>query len=169
MKRHVLLCSVAMAAAALIACDLGAPDTRDADAKALRDNETQWNQDFAAKDAAKLTEHYADDAVLMVTGMPASSGKEAIRKTLTEMVADPALAVKFAPSHVEVAKSGDVAFTQGSYTLTMTDPNSKQAVNDHGSYVTTYRKQPGGSWKAVSDIVTSEVPPPAPAPEPKKK
>jgi uncharacterized protein (TIGR02246 family) len=168
MKRPVLLGSLAIAAAALTACDRGATDTRDADSKALRDNETQWNQDFAAKDAGRLSEHYAEDAVLMITGMPASSGKDAIRKTLAEMVADPALAVKFAPSHVEVARSGDVAFTQGSYSLTMTDPNSKQVINDHGSYVTTYRKQPGGSWKAVSDIVTSEVPPP-PAPEPKKK
>ena len=169
MKRPVLLCSLAMAAAALTACGVGTVDTRDADAAALRENETQWNQDFAAKDAGKLTEHYADDAVLMVTGMPSSSGKEAIRKTLTEMVADPALSIKFAPSHVEVARSGDVAFTHGSYTMTMTDPTSKKVINDHGSYVTTYRKQPGGSWKAVSDIATSEVPPPAPAPEPKKK
>jgi len=48
--------SLAIAAAALTVCDLGASDTRDADRKALRGNETQWNQDFAAKDAGKLTE-----------------------------------------------------------------------------------------------------------------
>jgi ketosteroid isomerase-like protein len=85
------------------------------------------------------------------------------------MVADPALSLKFQASHVEVAKSGDVAFTRGSYTMTMTDPNSKQVVNDRGSYVTTYRKQADGSWKAVSDIATSEVPPPMPAPDSKKR
>ena len=70
---------------------------------------------------------------------------------------------------MEVAKAGDVAYTQGSYTMTMTDPNSKQVINDHGSYVTTYRKQPDGSWKAVADIATSEVPPPAPPPAKAKK
>ena len=48
--------------------------------------------------------------------------------------------------------------------MTMTDPNSKQVINDHGSYVTTYRKQPDGSWKAVADIASSEVPLPAPPP-----
>jgi len=35
--------------------------------------------------------------------------------------------------------------------------------------VTVYRKQPDGTWKAVSDIASSEVAPPAPvAPQAKK-
>jgi ketosteroid isomerase-like protein len=78
------------------------------------------------------------------------------------MVADPTVSLKFQPTKVEVAKSGDVAYTQGTYTLTLTDPQTKQLINDHGSYVTTYRKQPDGTWKAVVDIATSEVPPPTP-------
>jgi len=161
MKNAALLCGLTVFCLVLAGC---APtDTREADAKALRDNETQWNQDFLSKDPEKLLAHYADDAVLMAPGMPASSGRDAIRKTLKEMVTDPALSLKFQSSKVEVAKAGDVAYTQGSYTMTMTDPNSKQVVNDHGSYVTGYRKQPDGSWKAVVDIATSEVPPPAPA------
>lgn len=168
MKRYVLLCGIAVAAVSMVACSQAGADTREADAKALRDKETQWNQDFAAKDVDKLTAHFADDAVLMNPGMPASSGKEAIRKVFTGMAADPALSLKFQASHVEVARSGDIGFTHGTYTMTLTDPNSKQVVNDHGSYVTTYRKQADGSWKAVSDIATSEVPPPMPA-EPKKK
>jgi hypothetical protein len=45
--------------------------------------------------------------------------------------------------------------------LTLTDPQTKQVVNDHGSYVTTYRKQPDGAWKAVADIASSEVSPPS--------
>jgi hypothetical protein len=50
--------------------------------------------------------------------------------------------------------------------MAMTDPQRKQVINDHGSYVTTYRKQPDGAWKAVADIATSEVPPPAPQKNP---
>ncbi|MBZ5619394.1 MAG: SgcJ/EcaC family oxidoreductase [Acidobacteriia bacterium] len=170
MKDFTALCGAALMALLLTGCSQTSPDTREADAKALRDNETQWNQDFASKDVDKLIAHYADNAVLMVPGMPASSGKDAIRKTLTEMLADPALSLKFQSSRVETAKSGDIAYTQGTYTMTMTDPNSKQVVNDHGSYVTTYSKQPDGSWKAVADIATSEVPPAAPpSPAAKKK
>jgi len=71
------------------------------------------------------------------------------------MLADPALTLKFQSSWVEVAKASDIAYTQGSYIMTMTDPHSKQVVNDHGSYVTTYSKQPDGSWNVVADIATS--------------
>jgi ketosteroid isomerase-like protein len=98
--------------------------------------------------------------------MPATTGKDAIRAALKGMVTDPALSLKFHASKVDVAQSGDIGYTQGSYTMTMTDPQSKQVINDHGSYVTTYRKQPDGMWKAVADIATSEVPPPAPPPAP---
>jgi uncharacterized protein (TIGR02246 family) len=171
MKDFTALCGAALVALLLTGCNQTAPDTREADAKALKDNETQWNQDIVSKDVEKLVAHYADNGVLMGPGMSASSGKDAIRKTLTEMLADSALSLKFQPSRVEVAKGGDIAYTQGSYTMTMTDPNSKQVINDHGSYVTTYSKQPDGSWKAVADIATSEVPPatrPSPAPKTKK-
>jgi len=162
--REYFALSSALLGLVLTGCSQMAPDTREADIKALKDNETQWNQEYVSKDAEKLAAHYADDAVLMSPGVPASIGKEAIGKTLKEMVTDPALSLKFQASKVEVAKTGDVGYTQGSYTMTMTDPNSKQVIHDHGSYVTTYRKLPDGSWKAVADIASSEVPPPAPPP-----
>lgn len=167
MKKLTAVCCAGFAALLLTGCNPAPPDTRDADMKALKDMETQWNQDFVSKDTSKLAAHYAENAVLMNPGMPASNGKDAIRKMLAEMVADPAFALKFQPSRVEVSKSGDMAFTQGSYTMSMTDPASKQVINDHGSYVTTYSKQADGSWKAVADIAVSEVPPPPP-PEAKK-
>jgi len=136
---------------------------RPADVQALKDNEARWNREFVAKDLEKLVAHYADNAVLMATGMTSASGRDGIRKMLKEMVDDPALSLKFEASRVEVSNSGDLGFTQGSYQLTMTDPGSKQVIHDHGSYVTTYRKQRDGSWKAVADIATSEVPPPSPS------
>jgi uncharacterized protein (TIGR02246 family) len=163
MKRFATLCAISAMAFTISACNQ-TPDTHDADVKAIQDNEAQWNQDYAAKDNDKIVAHYADDAILIVPGTPSSSGREAIRNALKEMVSDPAMSLKFHPSRVEVAKSGDVAYTQGTYTLTLTDPQTKQLINDHGSYVTTYRKQPDGTWKAVADIATSEVPPPAPPP-----
>jgi hypothetical protein len=44
------------------------PDTREADAKAIR--ETAWNQDWAAKDLDKIVSHYADDANLEIADTP---------------------------------------------------------------------------------------------------
>lgn len=137
-------------------------NTHDADVQALRDNEDQWNRDYAAKDLDKVAAHYADDATLITPGEPAMHGKDSIRAALKEMVSDSALSLKFQASRVDVAKSGDVGYTEGAYTLTVTDPVSKKPVNDKGSYVTVYRKQSDGSWKAISDIASSATPPGAP-------
>jgi uncharacterized protein (TIGR02246 family) len=163
MNRLTSLCAIAAIAFTITACNT-TPDTHDADVKAIQDNEAQWNSEWAAKDTDKILAHYADDAILIVPGAPSVTGKDAIRASLKPMTDDPAMALKFHASKVEVAKSADVAYTQGTYTLTLTDPQTKQVINDHGSYVTTYRKLPDGSWKAVADIATSEVPPPTPAP-----
>ncbi len=170
MKRNLLaLCTIGLLA--LVPSCAQAPqtvDTHEADIQALKDNEAQWNKDFEAKDADKLVAHYSDDAVVMSPAMAPANGKEAIHSMLKAMVADSALSLKFQAARVEVAKSGDMAYTQGSYTLTMTDPATKKLINDNGSYVTVYKKQADGSWKAVSDIASSAVPPAPPAPAKKK-
>jgi uncharacterized protein (TIGR02246 family) len=164
--RHIAtIATVFLAACTLSGCNRNASN-HDADVSAIQSNEDQWNQDFAAKDADKLVAHYSPDAVLMVPGTAPASGTDAIRNSLKPMLADPALSLQFKASQVDVASSGDLAYTRGTYTLTMTDPQTKQVMHDHGSYVTDYRKQPDGSWKAVADIVMSEVPPPAPAAAP---
>lgn len=159
MKRFFALCASAAMAISLTACQPNTPDTHDADVKAISDNEAQWNADYKARDLDKIVSHYADAAVLMVPGAPISKGSDAIRNDLKQMLADPAMALSFHASTVDVAKSGDLAFTQGAYNLTVTDPSSHKVINDHGSYVTTYRKQADGSWKAIADIATSDVPP----------
>lgn len=168
MKRILSLCAISAIAITLTACNQ-TPDTHDADVKAITDTEVQWNQDIAAKDLDKAVSHYTDDGSLIVAGAPPSTGKDAIRAAFKGLLADPALSLQFHSTRVEVAKSGDIGSTQGPYTMTVTDPVSKQPIHDHGTYVTVFRKQADGSWKAFSDIVSSEVPPPAPAPAPQKK
>jgi uncharacterized protein (TIGR02246 family) len=170
MKALATLCSTAALALAITACNQAstpAPDTHDADVKAITDLEAQWNKDYAAKDGDKLAGYYASDAILVVPGAPSVSGKDAIVEDLKHMLADPALSLTFQPTRVDVAKSGDLAYTLGKYQLTVTDEATHKVINDHGSYVTAYRKQPDGSWKAESDIATSEIPP-TPPPASKK-
>jgi uncharacterized protein (TIGR02246 family) len=167
MKRSMLTGAAAVALVFVLAgCNATPPDTHDADVKAIKDNEVQWNADWAAKDVDKLMAHYADDVFFVTAGAPAITTKDALRAAFKGMTADPALSLKFQASRVEVAKSGDMGYTMGTYTLTVTDPVSKQAVNDNGSYVTTYRKGADGSWKSVADVAISAVPPPVAAPPP---
>jgi len=165
MNRILTACAATMMTFVMAACNqTPAPaanasgSNHDADVQAIRDNEKQWNQDFAAKDVAKLAGHYSEDAVLMTPGEPPASGKAAIQKRIEDLVKDPALSLQFQAAAVDVASSGDLAFSRGTYTMTMTDPGTKKPMTDHGSYVTDYRKQSDGSWKAVGDIVVSEMP-----------
>jgi len=160
MKALAAICCAAALACTMAGChgtnDMGSappPDTHDADVKAIGDNEAQWVKHWEARDLDKIAAHYADDAVLMTPGAPAVQGKDDIRKVSEAMLKDPALMVSLQPSRIDV--SGPLAYTQGTYTLKMTDPKTHKIVEDHGSYVTTYRKQADGSWKAEADITTS--------------
>jgi len=168
MKRFAALAGATLFALMTAGCNQTA-NTHDADVQAIKDVETQWNQDYVAKDLDKLVGHYADDAVLMAPGEAATVGKDAIRNALKQMVSDPTMSLKFQATKVDTSSSGDMGYSYGTYTLTLTDPQSKQLINDHGNYETVYRKGADGSWKAVSDIASSAVPPPAPAPVPAAK
>jgi uncharacterized protein (TIGR02246 family) len=125
----------------------------------LRDGEAAWVKDAAARDADKCVAHYADDAVLMLPGAPAAKGKDAIRAAWKGMLDDPNLKLNFSSDRIEVSASGDLATTKGSYTSTMTNPKTKKTMEDKGSYLTVYKKQADGSWKAVEDMIASEVAP----------
>ena len=154
-----------LAAACTPAPPVAAPvaDTRAADEKTIRDGEVAWNSDWAAKDAEKIISHYADDAALLVPNMAAMKGKEAISAGLKEILADPNVALTFTAVSADVSKGGDLAYTQGTYSMTMTDPKTKKAVTEKGKYVTVYKKQADGSWKAVEDINNADPPAPPPA------
>ena len=133
-------------------------DTRAADEKAIRDDEVVWNKDWAAKDLDKILSHYADDATLMVPDVPLLHGKDAMRPALQQILADKNWSLTFSSTTVEVSKSGDIAYLQGNYTVTETSPKTKKSVTEKGKYVTVYKKQADGSWKAIEDINNETAP-----------
>src|ERR1700740_1598187 len=66
MKSFATLRGAAAIALLLLACNQAptpAPDTHDADVKAISDLEAQWNKDYAAKDGDKVAGYYATDAI----------------------------------------------------------------------------------------------------------
>jgi uncharacterized protein (TIGR02246 family) len=131
------------------------PDTRAADESAVRTRIKEWSAAAQAKDAAKFVSVYADDAVVMMAGAPDIRGIAAIREALPAMMQDPAFALSFEADHVEVARSGDLAYETGSYTMTMTGPD-KQPATEKGHYVVVWRKGADGAWKVVVDAPLSD-------------
>jgi ketosteroid isomerase-like protein len=101
---------------------------------------------------------------VLLPNEPIVTGKDNILAAVKPMMADPNFALQFQPTKADVAKSGELGYTQGTYTMTMTDPKTKQPMTDKGKYVTVYKKQADGSWKAVSDIINSDLPLPGSEP-----
>jgi uncharacterized protein (TIGR02246 family) len=134
------------------------PDTRAADEKAIKDDEVAWNKDWDSKDVEKVISHYSDDASLEIPDVPLLTKKEDMRTTLKQVLADPNWSLSFAADKVDVSKGGDIAYVQGRYTMTATDEKSKKKVTEKGKYVTVYKKQADGSWKAVQDINNRDAP-----------
>jgi len=135
------------------------PDTHDADVKAIRDLEAATVQAFAAKDLDKVAAFYADDASGLYADSPVLNGVPAIMASWKPQLADKNFSVTWASDKVEIAKSGDLGYSQGSVTQTMTDPKTKKVLTVKGKYVTVFKKQADGSWKAVADIGNEDAPP----------
>jgi len=147
---------LALGAMALASCTKPASDKVDTAAieKQIKEQETQWARDYADHNAEALAGHYADDAALANPDTPLAVGKEAIRRETASFAADPNLNVQFASDRIQVAASGDLAYTRGHYSMTYTDPGTGKAASGTGSYLTVWKKQADGSWKAVEDFVT---------------
>ena len=136
-----------------------ATDSREADARALREGEVAaFVKDWGGKDADRIAAHYTDDGSLMIPNSPVMTGKDAIGKGLKDALADPNWSLALQPVQVEVSKGGDLGYTRGTYVLIATDPASKKAVTEKGRFVTIFRKEADGAWKAVQDINNAEAP-----------
>jgi uncharacterized protein (TIGR02246 family) len=110
-----------------------------------------------ANDATAASVNYADDAVMMMNGMPAMRGKPAIEAGMKGMMESMSItAAKFTTDEVMVA--GDMAIETGTYTMTM-QPKGGKAMDDKGKYMTIWKKQADGSWKIVRDINNTDMAP----------
>lgn len=120
----------------------------------IRADEVQWNADYKSGDPGKVVTHFAPDATAMYPGQAPISGLEAIRAGVAKAMDDPAFSLTFNSEKVDVAASGDLAVSRGAFNYKATDPTSKAPSAISGSFVTVYKPQPDGSWKAVWDITT---------------
>ena len=134
------------------------PDTRAADEATIHAAVKEWSASAQAKDPDKFTSVYAEDATVMMEGVPDITGKAAIREAIGGMMQDPNFALAFAAKQVVVARSGDLAYETGTYSMTMSDAKKKPATSQ-GNYVVVWRKQADGTWQVVVDAPISDPPP----------
>jgi uncharacterized protein (TIGR02246 family) len=134
------------------------PDTRAADLQAVKDVEAAWVKDLAAKDADKFASYFAEDGSGLYPGAAILNGRASIRTAMAPYFADPNFSLTFQSTRAMASKGGDMVYSQGTYTMTLTDPKTKKLMTDKGKFLTVYTKQPDRSWKAIADTFNSDSP-----------
>ncbi len=127
-----------------------------ADSKALTKVDEDWSKVAASKDVDKVVAFYTDDAIAYPPNEPVAIGRAAVKKVWAAYLALPDFAISWKTAHAEVASSGDVGLTAGSYELSFKGPDGKP-VAEKGKYLCTWKKQKDGTWKAVHDMWNSDT------------
>ena len=124
-------------------------DTRAANEAAIRDADIAWSKAAAAKQVDEVLSFYTDDASSFVDKGPIATGKQAIGDSWRDLF-NMGYAISWQPTKVEVAESGDLGYSQGTY-----EQKNDQTISK-GKYVVVWKKDPAGGWKAVSEIANSD-------------
>jgi ketosteroid isomerase-like protein len=167
MKRHAgRLVGISIVLGSIMSCAPrqapAPPDTHVADEAAIRKADTDWANAAQSKQVDAWVAYYSDDAAVLPPNEPIATGKESIRKAIGDFLALPGLSLKWSPSKVEVARSGDLGYSYGAYEMTINDPKGNP-VNDKGKYVEVWKKQPDGTWKCAVDTFNSDLAAAAPS------
>jgi len=123
--------------------------------KALRAADLAWSDAARRKDAGATANFIADDAEMMPPNAPAVKGGEEVKKGWSEMLAGKDFQLKWEPARVQVAESGELGYTSGTYEMSMTDPKGAK-VNDKGKYIAIWKKI-DGQWKCFLDMYNSDL------------
>lgn len=157
LPRDRRLSSMVILCLALAGCEVQVSQAlSDADETAVRDGVESVLSAANAQDFAAWAEIYADDAVLLPPNGPTVESRAAIREWL--MMLPPTSDWKL--EIAEIDGVGDLAYVRGGYSLMITPPGLDAPVADQGKFIQIWRKQAGGSWKAVREIFNSNLPAP---------
>lgn len=117
-----------------------------------------WSAAATNRDVEKVASYYAKDTVVYPPNEVVAVGRDKAKEVWAGMLADPSLKISWKATHAEVAKSGEMAFTAGTYQLSMKDKDGK-TISDTGKYLCVWRKNKQGKWLATHDMWNSDLKP----------
>lgn len=149
---------VAGLAIALFACQQPRADQSAAAAEQVRAADLAWAQTFVNKDLDGGAAFMDSTGVVMPPNAPmVTGGAGGYRGLIEGFFALPGFAGGWQPTTVVAARSGELAYSIGTYELSWTGEKGA-TVTDRGKYVTLWRKQADGSWKVALDMFNSDAP-----------
>ena len=119
-------------------------------ANVLLKADADFDQAVAEKRAGAWVAAFAPDGI-MFRGGEVVQGPAAILELMGPSFADTSFSLRWTPVHADIAASGDLGYTYGTYESKSPGADGKPVVRT-GMYVTIWKKQPDGSWKVVVDL-----------------
>lgn len=115
----------------------------------------EWAEHWNAGDLDRLVAAYSEDAVYMPPHHAAVHGRGAIREYLKGPMQHGVGNLTYEVTYIK--RSGGLAYDVGRYSMTV--PQDGGARQDHGKYLTVWKRQPDGRWKIVADSFSSDLTP----------
>ncbi len=132
----------------LLACKAAAPIY---EKNNVVETEKAFEKRVEEKGIAESFYYFADkNAVIIRENDSLIYGKESILKYYNNKRSNKKISLKWKPDFVEVAKSGELAYTFGKYFYEVTDSLGKKTTYK-GIFHTIWKKQPDGTWRYVWD------------------
>lgn len=123
------------------------------------DADRRFASETLARGGDGWADFFAEDAIMF----PSSgkiAGQDSIRAFMTKVMTPDAPKLLWEPEHVEVAESGDLAYTIGRW-QSVADFEGEGSVLAEGHYLTVWRKNAAGEWKVATDMGNQDQPAPA--------
>ena len=124
---------------------------------AVRAADVSWSRAAQAHDMTAVFSYYASDAVVLPANSEMSTDKLGMQKVWSEMLTKDT-DLEWTPMWVEAAKSGDLVYVVGNYTLTTKAGKGKPSKIERGKYMEVWKKQADGTWKAEADTWNADAP-----------
>jgi ketosteroid isomerase-like protein len=127
----------------------------DGKGKMLAKLDDDWSRAAVARDVERVASYYAEDGIAYAPNVPAAKGRLAAKKIWAGYFADTTFTISWTTMQAEVAASGDIGYTAGTYEDSFAGPDGKKVV-EKGKYLCAWKKMKDGTWKAIHDMWNSD-------------
>lgn len=129
---------------------------RSAEEADLKATDIAWSAAAGTKNADAVAGFMTADGATLPPNEPIAKGMESVKKGWAGILSLKDVEISWQPATVQVAESGEIGYTSGTYKLSFTNPKGTK-VNDTGKYLEVWKKV-DGKWKCYLDMYNSDLP-----------
>ena len=125
----------------------------------IRNMEAEHEAQAAAAEFDAMARYVHEDVVIFASNQPPVVGKSTVREWQRQFEGVPFDSYDLTVD--EILGCGDLAYVQGTYSMSMTPEGATDPYFDTGIWTHVLRRDPDGTWMIFRDAIISEMPLPA--------